>query len=186
MEENKELVYNAIKTPDGTILESKHQHDFQMYKDKNGEIYTNDGGTEYLKRSTNKEPYEDLSLYTTDSIEILREHCSWGTYGKYGTGKLTFKKIKDLSNAHLEYIIDSAYKGIIKRELEYRLAKGIFDKDENKDNTDTKGTQNTFKDIYRCDINKPCAQYCSSNKPKCGILMKKLLGEEVKREKGCK
>ena len=50
-------------------------------------------------------------------------------------------------------------------------------REENKD------TQNTFKDVHRCDINKPCVQYCSSNKAKCGILMKKLLGEEVKREK---
>lgn len=40
----KFIVYSAIKTPDGTILESKHVHDYQSYLDANGETYLLDGG----------------------------------------------------------------------------------------------------------------------------------------------
>ena len=135
--ENKdkgELIYNAIKTPDGTVLVSRHTHDYVSYKDKNGETYINDGGTDYLKRSVNKEPYEDLALYNTDLIEKIREIADWGTYGKDGDKELTYKKIKDLSNAHLEAILNdcgnSIYKGIIKRELNYRIANDIFVEEE--------------------------------------------------------
>ena len=129
----RELIYNAIKTPDGTILESRHRYDFWRYEDKNGETYMNDGGTTYLKRSINKEPYEDLALYTTDSIEKIREVCSWGTCGKDGLEELKYKKITDLSNAHLEAILnecgEDVYKGILKRELNYRNANDIFMED---------------------------------------------------------
>jgi len=182
------LVYNAIKTPDGTILESTHQHDFKIHKDKNNETYLNDGGTEYLKRSINKEPYEDLSLYTSDKIETLREHCSWGTYGKDGSEELKYKKIKDLSNAHINNLLidfgNKVHHGIILRELEYRAMNSIIVKDEDtkdKGNKDNKDTKDTLKDVHRCDLNKPCVQYCSSDKTKCGVLVKRFLGESVKR-----
>ena len=138
--ENKELVYNAIKTPDGTVLVSRHTHDFKVYEDKNGETYINDGGTDYLKRSVNKEPFEDLALYTSDSIKKIREIADWGTYGKDGVNAILYQKIKDLSNAHLEAILndcgEDVYKGIIKRELDYRLkyrlVQGYFPEEDTK------------------------------------------------------
>ena len=33
------LVYNAIRTPDGTVIESMHRHDYKAYLDKNGKEY---------------------------------------------------------------------------------------------------------------------------------------------------
>ena len=44
------LIYNAIRTPDGTILESRSVHDFVGHTDANGKYYAADGGLEYLKR----------------------------------------------------------------------------------------------------------------------------------------
>ena len=72
----KKLVLNRIRTPDQTVLTSRHRHDYQYHKDKNGEIYMNDGGVEYIRRSINIEPYEDLSLYSDDPFEILRENIT--------------------------------------------------------------------------------------------------------------
>ena len=45
------LVSNQIKTPDGIILKSRHQHDFVHHYDKNNVLYFVDGGLAYLKRS---------------------------------------------------------------------------------------------------------------------------------------
>ena len=42
----RELVYNAIQTPDGTILRSRHRHDYVTHKDANGKTYMLDGGDE--------------------------------------------------------------------------------------------------------------------------------------------
>ena len=83
------ILRNIIRTPDGTLLESKTVHDYITHKDENGELYINDGGKAYLRRSVNIEPYEDLTIYDTDEIEKIREHFLWGTYGKTGNEKLS-------------------------------------------------------------------------------------------------
>ncbi len=41
-------VASYMITPDGTLLQSYHVHDYKTYKDSNGEIYMIDGGCEYL------------------------------------------------------------------------------------------------------------------------------------------
>ena len=43
----KKLILSRIRTPDGTILTSYHQHDYVTHTDKNGETYMLDGGSEY-------------------------------------------------------------------------------------------------------------------------------------------
>lgn len=49
------ILVNAIRTPDGTLLHSKHRHDCVIYKDKNGKEYGVDGGY-----SRNNNFYEEL------------------------------------------------------------------------------------------------------------------------------
>ena len=71
---NKELLINRWQTPDGYILESKHVHDYVTHRDANGDIYFVDGGADYIRHSVNDEPLKNMCLYTTDSIEEIREH----------------------------------------------------------------------------------------------------------------
>ena len=121
----RKLILNRIRTPDNTILESKHRHDFKLHKDKNNEIYINDGGTEYLKRSINIEPYTDLSLYSDDPFSIIRENITWGSRGKNGDEELKYKPISNMSTKHIKAILSNCIladymKEIFEKELIHR------------------------------------------------------------------
>ena len=63
------LVYNAIRTPDGTVLKSSNEHRYRTYTDDNEETYIVDGGLDYLNRSINNTPAEELSRYESGSQE---------------------------------------------------------------------------------------------------------------------
>ena len=60
MERN--LIRNRWKTPDGTVLISRHTHDFVSHKDANGEEYFIDGGNDYIRKSVNKEEMENMCV----------------------------------------------------------------------------------------------------------------------------
>ena len=122
----RKLIKNSIRTPDGTVLTSRHVHDYKCYKDtKSLEIYINDGGVEYFKRSVNKEPYEDISLYSDDPFEILRENITWGTYGRNGNEPLHYKSISNMSSNHIksilsQYKLADYLKEVFEKEISYR------------------------------------------------------------------
>ena len=122
----RKLIKNSIRTPDGTILTSKHVHDYKCYKDtKSLEIYTNDGGIDYIRRSINEIPYEDLSLYSTDSFEKLREGIEWGNYGKNNDEPLHYKSISNMSSNHIKSILSKIkladfLKELFEKEILYR------------------------------------------------------------------
>ena len=121
------LVYNAIRTPDGTVLESKHRHDYNVYVDKNGKEYMVDGGLEYIRRNVHADaPYEELSVYITDGHDKVREVMKWGTYGIDGDQPLTYILLKDMNSAHIGACLENvpsmhpAYKESFKEELKLR------------------------------------------------------------------
>jgi hypothetical protein len=123
------IVANMIRTPDGTILQSKHRHDYVEYIDKNGLEYMVDGGCEYLRRTIQDEaPYEELSLYAHDDHMLVRKHFHWGTRGRDGRQPLTYKPLKTLDYDHIEAIIktqthiSNELKIIFIRELRLRDA----------------------------------------------------------------
>ena len=47
------ILSNRMRTPDGTILESKHRHDYVTHLDANGREYMLDGGLDYVRGSAN-------------------------------------------------------------------------------------------------------------------------------------
>lgn len=121
------IIYNAIKTPDGTILESRYRHDFQTYTDTvSGESYMIDGGLDYTRRSINTMPAEDLTMTLEDPHEKAREWVKWGTYGASGREKLHYIKVKDMTVEHIQAILSTQlkiapqFKILLTRELEWR------------------------------------------------------------------
>ena len=105
---DKNIIVNMIRTPDGTILQSRHRHDYVEYTDSNGCEYMVDGGTAYIRRGWTPDApeYEELSLYEGDDHELIRERFSWGSYGKDGTEPLHYIKLKDITDEHLDAIMD--------------------------------------------------------------------------------
>jgi hypothetical protein len=124
---NTNIVRNAIQTPDGTILESTHQHDYVTHIDTNGESYMVDGGRAYIRRSVNTEKAKSLNVTLEDDISIIREHYTWGSYGKSGDEELSLVLLKDMSNTHIQAIVDDGYvqSPLMKLELEYRKVNNI-------------------------------------------------------------
>ena len=104
----RKLVANRIRTPDGTILESKHRHDYVSYVDKNGKEYMVDGGTDYLRRNVHEDaPYEELTVYADAPHAVIREVFKWGTRGKDGKQPLKFVTLKDMTTDHIEAILET-------------------------------------------------------------------------------
>jgi hypothetical protein len=104
----EKLLCNRIRTPDGTILESMHRHDYVTYTDANGKEYMVDGGLDYLRRNVHEDaPYEELSLYCNSDHEVIRECFKWGTRGKDGKQPLTWLVLKDMKTDHIEAILET-------------------------------------------------------------------------------
>ena len=124
----KQLLHSSIRTPDGTILTSRHRHDYVSYVDKNGLTYSLDGGTDYIRTSINVEKAEDLSLYSDDAHEKLREVISRGCRGKNGDEELKYVLLKDINDEWLEAIIEyeelnrpnNKYLPVYREEVKFR------------------------------------------------------------------
>lgn len=124
--ENKNLIYNAIQTPDGTVLVSRYRHDYVSYVDVNGEKYVLDGGLDYVKASVNKIPAKSLAIYDDSPHEVIREYLSRGSYGKDGSEELKYTLLKDID--YLDELIayeekhrpDNPYLKHYYNEREYR------------------------------------------------------------------
>ena len=118
---------NRIRTPDGTILESMHRHDYVTYIDANGKEYMVDGGLDYLRRNVHDDaPYTELSVLSTDEHSVIREVFKWGTYGIDGKQKLKYVILKDMSWDHIEAILETQtqlrdhIRQVFVNELDYR------------------------------------------------------------------
>ena len=119
------LIRNAIQTPDGTILESTHRHDYKTHTDAEGKTYMVDGGLEYVHRSAHGDEV-DLCLYDDAPHIIQASVLKWGTYGINGDQPLKYVTIAEMDTAHIEAVlknvssINPAIKTAMQNELEYR------------------------------------------------------------------
>lgn len=100
----RQLLVNKIQTPDGTILHSKHRHDYVTHTDTiTGEVIILDGGTDYRRMSGTN--YIDLAVYSDDDFSLIRKHFVRGGYGKNGDEHLQWTVLKDMSDEYLEAVI---------------------------------------------------------------------------------
>ena len=128
----KYCIYNAIRTPDGTLLWCQHSHDYQVHKDTvSGETYMNDGLGYYTRRSANKTDYEDLSVWVdVDNPELtdeVRSIALWGTRGIDGDQPMRKISLKQMQDDHLcailqtqRHIKGSVIEKLLLLELEHR------------------------------------------------------------------
>ena len=105
-------LYNAIRTPDGTVLWCQHRWDYQVHEDQvSNEIYMNDGVGYYTRRSVNGVPYEDLSVWVDDTYLVITDEVRgakfWGTYGKDGKQERKVISMKEMSDEHLDAILET-------------------------------------------------------------------------------
>lgn len=124
-----QIIYNAIECPDGTVLESHGRHDYAMHQDATtAEVYMVDGGKDYLRRSLNKVPARELSVYNSDSFEVKRQVFAWGSYGKDGKQPKHWIKLKDMELQHImailetqQHIYGTYVEDLFLKELEWRI-----------------------------------------------------------------
>ena len=124
----RKLIQNKWQTPDGTILISKHRHDYVEYTDKNGDYYMIDGGNDYVRKSVNKKEMKDLCIYSNGSFETDR-FLLWGVnYDKNmkRLPKTEFVPIKDLNTDHIWAILltlpnmNKEYRRVMEEEILFR------------------------------------------------------------------
>ena len=122
----REILSNKMRTPDGTVLHSKHRHDYVTHTDANGKEYMLDGGWDYVRRSAHGDE-KLLTVMSDDDHEVIRQVVTWGTYGKNGDETLVHVTIADMSSEHLQACLDTQQRtmrpGLLKvmqDELEYR------------------------------------------------------------------
>lgn len=134
----KKVIASRIQTPDGTIIWSRHVHDYIEYQDTiTGEIYMLDGGTDYMKTSVNQVPAKNVSIYNTAKWKTLRDFIIRNTMlldeNKKPTFKTGFVRLSNMSDEHLvdlkEYLSERGIRkemvDYIKKEQKYRKANGI-------------------------------------------------------------
>lgn len=131
---SKTLIRNAIRTPDGTVLESRSRHDYRTHVDANGKTYMIDGGLDYIHCSAHEDQVF-VGAYLEDGHEVVREALTWGTYGKNGDEPYRQVKLSEMSNAHIQACLDTQHhmyrqiRSAMETELEYREQHSILIED---------------------------------------------------------
>jgi hypothetical protein len=125
----KKLIQNAIKTPDGTILNgSSSSTSLTHFDSVSLEDYYLVGGLTEHKASINNKPHEGLILFNTDPFEIIRDKFLWGTYGKNGDEAFNWIILKDMTKTHIKAVLETQRirvetQEVLKAELVFRNSK---------------------------------------------------------------
>lgn len=100
----KTIVFNGLRTPDGTILHSTYRHDFVGYIDKNGKKYIIDGGNDYVRRSNNGDEVT-ITVYSDEPFKRVRRFAFRKGYGELGTSDYGIYRITFLDEMTDGYLL---------------------------------------------------------------------------------
>lgn len=124
------ILYNAIRCPDGTVIESKHQHDFVMHKQMDGREYFVDGGREYQRIGFSDKGFTNLMVTTESPHENIREVFTWVSCLDAAGNRLPVyvtRYLKDLGDNHVKALVKYTKEGypeyikkIMRDEFEFR------------------------------------------------------------------
>jgi len=128
----RKLLVNRWQTPDGTILESRHRHDYVEHLDKiTGNWMAIDGGTDYVRTVGTFGDFKDLRIYSDDPHVLIREELTWGTRGVFGDQPVKLVPIMDLSTEHINAILDTQWqispqlREVFQNEIWFRYQKSL-------------------------------------------------------------
>lgn len=103
----RQLLANRVRTPDGTILHSKHRHDYVAHEEENGDYFAIDGGNDLYRRYIGDyDKLVDVSVYSDSDWNEVREHFLRGTHGVNGDEPLRYVALKDIDDEWLDAIIE--------------------------------------------------------------------------------
>ena len=110
----KHIIHSSLTTPDGTILTSRHRHDYVTHKDANGKTYMLDGGHSYIRCSIHTDQVLN-TLYEGDPHKLVRERIEWGTYGPNGDQPRHYVTLANMDTGHIEAVL-----GLLQPDHPYR------------------------------------------------------------------
>lgn len=99
------ILYNGMTTPDGTLLVSRHRHDYVSHVDSiTGKTYFVDGGHDYVRGSAHgDEKY--ITVTDNDSHFLIRQYMEWGTRGPKGDQPLSYLRLQNMETTHVAMIL---------------------------------------------------------------------------------
>ena len=125
----KNLIFNSVICLEcGEQLITHHQHDFKKCSCENGAFI--DGGVEGYTRYGAKdlEKLQPFQIWDNDKFEVVRFYLERGSYGKNFDEPLHYIKLKDMTDEHLQNVInyeeehrpDNRFLRFYKKEQKYR------------------------------------------------------------------
>lgn len=134
---HRQLVLNRVKCLCcNKELVSYHRHDYKTCGCENETMI--DGGLSYLRYGGKDfSKVEATPVYVDDDFELVRQSFHWGTFGKNRELNLSFVKLSDMSNNHINKIIQLMFDSlpgwlqlIFTMEKAYRKAHRIRTRDK--------------------------------------------------------
>ena len=115
LEQNpSQMVYSALRCPDGTLLVSRHTHNYMAHEQEDGRYYALDGGLDYRRVISPDHKHEDIALTVSSPHKEVREVFTWGNWlDKDGAKlpKIRYILLKDITLDHLNALIDYTKEG---------------------------------------------------------------------------
>lgn len=130
---------SQVMTPDGTILTSRHIHDYVTHNDADGTTYGLDGGCYYQKIIGTARNLKNISLSTKSPHEEIRQFFCWGSFLNNYQGCKHWIPLYKLGDSHIRAILETQthiphhIKQLFLNEVEYRKQHGITVQETTKD-----------------------------------------------------